>query len=162
MVRAVHIRCCALLALSLVSGCVQTQLPYSFTTPDSPEPLLETLVRMVEVQVGPVVETVPQYGLVRTRWENTGQCWINPQAHPQVPGSLLRRFTLVTAPIASGGSSITVRTDIQCCDNPVGVSSDGRSIQGRCVTPDGVYAKHQREVDAIGSALRQAVAHSNY
>jgi hypothetical protein len=160
--RAVHIRCRALLALSLVSGCIQTQFPYSFTTPERPEPLLGTLVRVVEVQVGPVVETVPQYGLVRTRWENTGQCWINPNAHPQVPGSLLRRFTIVTNPIASGGSSITVRTDIQCCDNPVGVSSDGRSIQGRCVTPDGVYAKHQREVDAIGSALRQAVAHSNY
>lgn len=162
MTHAVRIHCRALLALSLMTGCFRTQVPYSFTTPGSPEPLMVTIVRVVEMQMGPVAETNHPFGLVRTHWENTGHCWLNPNQHPQVPGSMLRRFTVVTAPIASGGNSITVRTELKCCDNPVDVSNDGRSIHGRCVTPEGVQEKNQREVDAIGDALRQAMAHSNY
>ena len=162
MAFAVRLRHVALLLLPLSVGCIQSQLPYSFTSPGGPEAPLVSLARALEVHAGPVAETVSERGLLRTHWENTGNCWFNPHAHPQVPGSMVRRFTVVVAPISSGGNSITVRTNLQCCDKPVDVSSDGRSVNGRCVTPDGVYGENQREVDTLGAALQQALAHSNY
>ncbi len=44
---------------------------------------------------------------------------------------MVRRFTVVVAPISSGGHGITVRTNLQCCDKPVDVSPDGRTVNGR-------------------------------
>jgi hypothetical protein len=74
-------------------------------------------------------------------------------------GSLLRRFTAAVAPTVSAGNTVTVRADVQCCSSPE-VSYDGGTAFGPCATLASIYEAHQREVDSLGAALQDAMAHS--
>jgi hypothetical protein len=155
MKSALSVRLCAVLFLSLASGCLHEQRPYSFTAPKGPEAPIDTLVRALATEgVQPAIVS-PELGIVHTRWDNQGICYMPDGAE----GSLLRRFTSAVAPSASSGSTVTVRADVQCCRNPM-VSPDGASVMGACAPLPAIYESHQREVDQLGSAIQNAMARS--
>ena len=146
---------CAVLALSLASGCLYEQRPYSFSAPRGPEAPIDTLVRALATEgVQPAIVS-PELGIVHTRWDNQGICYMPDGAE----GSLLRRFTSAVAPSASSGNTVTVRADVQCCRNAM-VSPDGASVMGACATLPAIYEAHQREVNELGAALQNAMARS--
>lgn len=148
-------RLCAVLVLPLVTGCVQTQRPYTFTAPQGAEAPIDTLVRALAAAGAQPAIVSPELGIVHTRWDNQGTCYMPEGAE----GSLLRRFTASVAPTVSSGSSVSVRADVQCCQYP-DVSPDGGSVQGLCATLSHVFESHQREVDELGAALQSAMARS--
>jgi hypothetical protein len=153
MTLASSLRLCAVLALPLAAGCTQPQRPYSFSAPTGADSTTDVLVRALEAEGRSPTEVDPARGIIRTRWDDQGYCQL-----PQAEGHLVRRFVVVTAPAASG-SNITVRADVQCCVSAE-VSVDGRDVQGPCTALPEVFEQHQREVDALGSALQQALARS--
>jgi hypothetical protein len=149
------VRLCAVLLLPLAAGCLHEQKPYSFSAPQGPEAPIDTLVRaLVTEGVQPAIVS-PDLGIVHTRWDNQGICYM-PEGSE---GSLLRRFTASVAPTASSGSTVTLRADVQCCRN-ARVSPDGGTVLGSCATLPAIYEAHQREVDQLGAALRDAMARS--
>jgi hypothetical protein len=148
-------RLCAVLVLPLAAGCMQPQRPYTFTAPQGPEAPIDTLVRALATEgVQPAIVS-PEIGLVHTRWDNQGVCYMPEGAE----GSLLRRFTISVAPTVSSGSTVAVRADVQCCQAHQ-VSPDGGTVLGTCATPAAIYEAHQREVDELGAALQDAMARS--
>jgi hypothetical protein len=152
MTLASSLRLCAVLALPLAAGCTQPQRPYTFSAPTGADSTTDVLARALEAEGRSPTEVDPERGIIRTRWDDQGYC----QTPQQTDGHLVRRFIVVMTPAASG-SSVTVRADVQCCVSAE-VSVDGRDVQGPCIALPEVFEQHQREVDALGAALQQALA----
>jgi hypothetical protein len=148
-------RLCAVLALSLATGCLQTQRPYTFTTPQGPEAPIDTLVRALATEGLQPSIVSPELGIVHTRWDNQGVCSMPEGAE----GALLRRFTVSVAPTVSAGSTITVSMAMQCCQAHQ-VSPDGSTVLGNCSTLTRIDDARQHEVDQLGAALQEAMARS--
>lgn len=156
MKRAFIVCLYAVLVLPLAAGCLHEQRPYSFTAPQGPEAPIDTLVRALATEgVQPAI-VAPELGIVHTRWDNQGICYMPGGAE----GTLLRRFTSSVAPTVSSGNTVTVRADVQCCRHPQ-VSPDGGTVIGSCATLPAIYEAHQREVDQLGAALKNAMARSS-
>lgn len=148
-------RLCAVLALPLAAGCVQPQRPYTFSAPPGAEAPIDTLVRAMATEGLQPAIIAPHLGIVHSRWDHQGECYMPDQRN----GTLMRRFTAAVAPTTSSGNTVTVRADVQCCESGE-VSADGSLVRGPCAVLPQIFEAHQREVDELGFALQQAMAHS--
>jgi hypothetical protein len=149
---ASSLRFCVLLAVAL-AGCTQRQRPYTFQATPGPESVLDTLVRAL-VSAGQPPESVePDLGILRTRWEPLQPCYQTPN---QQQGTLMRRFITTVAPTASGSNIINVTMEAQCCEAQA-ERRHGGGRPGACLAMNEILESHQREVDALGATLQQAL-----
>jgi len=145
------------LGLVLVAACAEVQLPVRFAlAPAQAGPAaVDNLVRALAAS-GITPATVDrQTGIVQTEWQDTN--FMYGQVQDQT-ATIVRRYTITLAP-AGSGLEVLVRMDTQRCAQGT-FSSGPNGFHGTCVQMDGVVAQHQKDLNALGAKLKQALGAS--
>jgi hypothetical protein len=139
--------------LVAAGGCVQPQRPYQFnTTQMARDPIDALATAFAQLGMVPAV-TDPQQGLVQSRWEDTRRRSLPLKDRDTV---IVRRFS-AHLEHGSFGNDITVSYEANRCVQG-GLSLTETDIRGVCEPLRGVDESLQRELNALGTRLQQAMS----
>jgi hypothetical protein len=142
------------LAVGLVA-CAHSPQPYSFAANDNGN--VDLVVRTLQSNGLRPAEIDRKQGTVTTYWFDTGYRFretdiLNPI---QYPTNIFLRYR-VSLKHDHGKSTVVLDTEVQRCA-PLDATVTASGVQGSCEPMNGLFPAQQKQVDALGEKLREAL-----
>jgi hypothetical protein len=144
--------------LSVVfTACAHSPQPYVFAANDNGRDV-DLVVRTLQSNGLQTAEIDRKQGTVTTYWFDTGYRFretdiLNPN---QYPTNIFLRYR-VSLKHESGKSTVVLDTEVQRCA-PLDVTVTASGVRGSCEPMTQIFPAQQKQVDALGEKLREALA----
>lgn len=145
-----------LLSVGLVA-CAHAPQPYSFAANDNGRDV-DLVVRTLQSNGLQTAEVDRQQGTVTTYWFDTGYHFRETDVLDpiQYPTNIFLRYR-VSLKQERGKTTVVLDTDVQRCA-PLDATVTASGVRGSCEPMTGIFPAQQKQVDALGEKLKEALA----